>query len=101
MEMNIVQVNSAAFTHFPESKRLVADISDIAVREFQKLYNDAADVGFALRNPKTGNVTRWQVASEVRGPYDGELHGWYLVPTSESLRRNPQMEGYCITLVND
>lgn len=113
MEMNVVQVNSALFSHYPTTKRLEVEISDIGVRKFQRLYNDAADVGFALRNPKTGNVTRWAVTSVVRGPdeisnyeavegcIDDDVLGWYLVPTSESLRRNPQMKGYCIMLIND
>lgn len=99
MQLNVVQINSSLFNHFPKTKRLVAEISDIQLLNFQRLYDDAADMGFALRNPKTGNVTRWAVAKEVRN--DGEIMGWSLVPTPESIQRQPVLEGYCITLLND
>ena len=100
MQLNVVQVNSSLFSHFPKTKRLVAEMSDICVRGFQRLYSDAADVGLALRNPKTGNVTRWALSTEVRDN-EGEVLGWYLIPTSESIRRQPVLEGYCISLIND
>ena len=99
MQLNVVQVNSKHFTHFPKTKSLVAEISDIGVRNFQPLYDDACDVGFALRNPETGNVTRWYMAEEVR--LEGELQAWVLKPCSESLHRNPKLAGYQIRLLND
>jgi hypothetical protein len=102
MELQVEVVNSKAFTHHPATKRLVAEISDIQLGGFDRLYDDAADVGFALRNPKTGNVTRWSLADEVRtGGADNELLGWYFKPTPESLYKNPALAGYCMTLIND
>jgi hypothetical protein len=101
MQLNVVQVNSSLFTHFPKTKSLVAEISDIGVRSFQPLYDDAADVGFALRNEKTGNVTRWALSETLRDPVEGEILGWKMIPTTESVRSNPQLEGYTIRLLND
>jgi hypothetical protein len=100
MQLNVVQINSSLFSHFPSTKRLVAEASDIRALEFQYLYDDAIDVGIALVNAKTGNVTRWYVADTVRDK-ENETLGWYLCPCTESVRKNPQLEGYCITLIND
>ena len=102
MELQVEVVSSKAFTHYSATKRLVAEISDIPLGGFDRLYDDAADVGFALRNPVTGNVTRWSLADEVRGGgAANELLGWYFCPAPETLLRNPQMAGYCMTLIND
>lgn len=100
MLLNVVQVNSSLFSHFPKTKRLVADLSDIQVKRFQQLYDDACDVGFALRNEKTGNVTRWSVSDEVRDN-ENELVAYTLFPTPESVRAQPVLQGYSITLLND
>jgi hypothetical protein len=100
MQLNVVQINSALFSHYPKSKRLVAEISSIGLAGFQRLYDDACDEGFALRNAKTGNVTRWVVADRVVDG-EGDLLGWYLTPCSESVRKQPVLKGYCITLIND
>ncbi len=99
-QLNVVQINSDLFSHSARRKVLVAEISDIGLARFQPLYNDACDVGFALRNPKTGNVTRWVVCGEVTDQ-EHDIVSWKLVPTPESLRSNPQLAGYSITLFND
>jgi len=102
MKLAVSQFPSKHFSHFPTSKRMVAEVSDLPGFEgFQRLYDDAADVGLALRNPRTGNVTRWTLADEIRCPRENELHGWFLIPTPESLQANPVLEGYCMTLIND
>ena len=101
MLLNVVQINSALFTHNPKAKTLVAELSDIQVKGFQQLYDDAADVGFAIRNPKTGNVTRWAVSNEIRDNVENELLGYKLVPTPESVRAQPVMQGYTMTLLDD
>ena len=102
MQLAVDLIPSKAFSHFPNSKRMVAEVSDLnGFDGFKPLYDDAIDVGFAIKNVKTGNITRWTVATEIRDPRENELHGWYLVPTPESLRRDPVLEGYCMTLIND
>jgi len=102
-QLNVAQINSALFGHNLRAKRLSADISDIGGGQpFQPLYKGMPDVGFALRNPVTGNVTRWRVAGELRSnDADNELQGWCLVPTPESIERQPILEGYCMTVFND
>jgi hypothetical protein len=101
MLLDVVQLKSSLFNHFPKTKRLVAEISDTGIHFFQQLYDDAADVGFSVRNEKTGNVTRWSLSDEVRDRNENELIGWTFVPTPESLRANPTLKGYMLTLLND
>lgn len=102
MQLNVVQFNSAVFSHFPAAKALVAEISDLgAGNPFQRLYDDAADIGFALVNKKSGNVTRWTLSETLRDPIENEVSGWTLVPTPETLRFDPKTAGYTIRLIND
>jgi hypothetical protein len=67
----------------------------------ERLYDDACDVGLALRNPRTGNVTRWHMLDEIRDPRENELLGWMLAPTHETLRKQPELQGYQLNIVND
>ena len=100
MNLQVDTFPSKSFSHFPKTKRLVAEVSDLNGFEgFKPLYDDAADVGIALRNVQTGNVTRWTMADAI--VVEGETQGWYLIPAPESVRKNPALEGYCITLIND
>lgn len=103
MLLNVVQVNSALFSHYPSAKRLVAELSDIQVKQFQQLYNDACDVGLGLRNPKTGNVTRWYLSESetVYDPEEGDLQAYTLRPCTESVRAQPVLAGYVMILLND
>ena len=101
MLLNVVQINSSLFDHYPRSKSLVAEISSTGIKRFDRLYDDAADVGFAFRNEKTGSVTRWSLSREVRDEVENELVAWHFVPTPETLRDEPNTEGYKIVLLND
>jgi hypothetical protein len=100
-QLNVVQVNNKGISHSAQKKLLLAEISDLGNVSFQRLYDDACDVGFALRNPKTGNVTRWAVAEEIRDQRENEVLGWMLVPTPETLHRQPELAGYTFNLIND
>ena len=45
--------------------------------------------------------TRWALSETLRDPVEGEIFGWKMIPTTESVRANPQLEGYTIRLLND
>jgi hypothetical protein len=100
MWLSITEVNSALFTHNPKAKTLTAEHSDLGSPAFVRMYDDACDVGLALRNKLTGNVTRWVLANEERDG-EGELTGWVLHPAPESLRANAALLGYKIVIFND
>ena len=100
MILNVVQCNSQLLTHDPIRKELLGEVSKTCVRNFQRLYKDADYVGLALRNHKTGNVTRWYLAETVRGG-NGDIIEWRLYPTIEALADNPAVVGYTLRITND
>jgi hypothetical protein len=57
------------------------------------------DRGVELVNHKTGTRTRWAVGRTMQR--DGEVLGWCLFPTPETVRQSPAVEHYCMTLIND
>jgi hypothetical protein len=98
-QMQVTQVSSQLFSHFPQTCRLVAEISDLGIQGFDRLYTDAQDRGVELVNHKTGTRTRWAVGRTMQR--DGEVLGWCLFPTPETVRQSPAVEHYCMTLIND
>lgn len=102
MELNVVQINSDFLSHSKDKQLLIGEVSDMGVPNFlQRLYDDACDVGFALRNPRSGNVTRWALKDTIVDEREGELLGWMMVPTPESIRKQPELKGYQLNLIND
>lgn len=101
MELQVPQIDARIFTHVKEEKKLVAEHSTAGNVSFtRRLYDDACDVGIQVFNPKTGSVTRWYLAGEDKDR-EGELQATNFRPCSESVRRNPEVEGYTIILFND
>lgn len=100
MQLNVTQVNSKGFGHSAARKLLVTEHSDIGNVRWQRLYDDAIDIGCALRNPSTGNVTRWYVAEEVRDA-EGELQLTILKPASETVHWLRYLAGYELHVLND
>jgi hypothetical protein len=101
MQLNVTQVNARLFSVSKESKMMVADHSDLGnVDLFQRLYDDAADAGFALFNPLTGAVTRWSLEREERNNED-ELQVCIFSPCPETLRTFPQLAGWTVHVLND
>lgn len=100
MLLNAVQCNSQLLTHDSLRKELIGEVSEIYVRNFQRLYKDADYVGLALRHHKTGNVTHWYVADTIRTGA-GDITEWRLYPTIETLERNPAVAGYQLRIINN
>lgn len=86
-----------------EGMCLVAEASDLNNRHLQPIYNDACDVGFAVKSVHTGQVVTYvMVKPFYRGDgEDTELAGWEYVPTSESERQVPDCKGTKATIFND
>jgi hypothetical protein len=100
MELYLIPHNSDLFTHEPIAKLLTAETSDLGHAVFQQLYDDACDIGIALRSAVTGNISRWYLEQEL---YDREheMIGWKLRPTDASVRKEPLLSGYSMTIYND
>lgn len=103
MQLNTITIERGkeVISHDAVKKLLIAEISDLGLHGFDRLYDDACDVGFALRNPRTGNTTRWVMVTEIRDTRENELLGWMCEPCSESVRKNPLLAGYSFNIIND
>jgi len=102
VQLNPPQYSTDYFSHNKNEKKLVSEYSDLRLRQFHRLYDDACDVGLALYNPKTGSVTRWYLDNDeyTSGP-DRELVCSNLKPCDESIRKYPALKGYQMIIFND
>lgn len=99
MQLKTAVVNIKLFTYSPEDKSYCAEMSDLGGAGFRPLYDDAADVGITV---VIGTAeTRWGLSHIERDEREGELLGWVLLPTPETLRTHPQLQGYKMRLFND
>ena len=101
MQLIIVPTDVRSLTHNAQDKSFIGDITDVAMGCLQQFYDDAVDVGVSLLNPKTGNITYWTMVHELYNYSEGELEGWVLHPTWITVRNNPGLNGYTLTLIND
>jgi len=101
-QRNVTQYSSEGVSHSAANTLLVCEASDLG-RGFrlEQLYDDACDVGMALVNPRTGNVTRWALKEEIRDPRENELLGWMMIPTPETVRKQPELRDYQLNILND
>jgi len=101
MKLN-VNIYDAGGLQVQDGKKLVAEASDFNDVGFRTmpLYDDAVDVGIALRNPKTGNVTRWYLSNTDRDA-DYDVRCWEFKPTPESVRAYPRLVGWKVIIYND
>ena len=80
--------------------KLVGEASDMGNRHLQPLYDDACDVGFAVKSTHTGQVVTYCQCG-VSCDDEGELAGWLYVPTPESCRRVPACAGTTAIIFDD
>ena len=99
MKLTLVEHSSNQFTYDASKKLLVSEASDLDNRHLELLYDDACDVGFAVRSEQTGNVVVFVMTSPFHN--DDELAGWHYVPTSESFRKHPECQGMEAKIFND
>jgi hypothetical protein len=101
---NMTQFSSQPIGHCARGKRMLCEASDLMLRPghvWEQIYDDACDVGIALRNPRSGNVTRWYQCEGETVLDDGDVILWVFRPTSETIYRNPGLEGYVLHIIND
>lgn len=101
MKFNVIEFPSRMFT--VSGKTMVAEASDMGNRHLQPLYDDACDVGFAVKSDVTGKVVTFVMTSPFHTGEgeDREIAGWHYVPTSESFRNVPECQGMEAKVFND
>ena len=83
-----------------------AEVSDLygenkeGFKLYGRVYNDAADVGFILQNPKTGNEAVLFLTN-VEKDFDGDIKWWTFLETLESMRKRLASVGLEVTVFND
>ena len=90
---------------YPAQGLMVAEASDLGLRPghvWEQLYDDACDVGIALRSHKTGVVTTWYLCEgDTVKDADGDILWWVLKPTTETVRSAPTLAAYRLKVFND
>jgi hypothetical protein len=99
-ELQVTKYSSEGISHSAQKALLITEASDIGLRGFEQLYDDACDVGIALVNPRSGNVTRWHLVETVKDR-EHEVLGWMLKPTPETVRKQPELADYQLNIAND
>ena len=69
-------------------------------RHLQRLYDDAMDVGFAIKSDKTGNVITFSMV-DVKRDDEGELQYWTYAATADCIRKYPECRKIQIIIFND
>lgn len=86
------------------SRQLHIEHSDMGRPDiFQRIYDDACDVGFATETPR--GVVEWVHSSDVTSG-DGvhepkEVVAWLFAPMPESIRKWPDLAGWELHVLND
>jgi len=103
MKLTLVEHSSNQFTYDKRKKLMVSEASDLDNRHLERLYDDACDVGFAVRSEQTGNVVVFVMTSPFHTGEgeDREIAGWHYVPTTESFRKHPECQGMEAKIFND
>ena len=74
-QLPVVRHDIRRFSWNSEDQTFTAEASDLERRIMSRLYNDACDMGFVIRNPKTGNEVTFSFVSEDKDN-EGEIQGW-------------------------
>ena len=86
-----------------ESKRFSCDASnlcDIGTSLFHRIYPDACDLGLTIISARTGVPVDYYV-DEYKQDSDGDIWGWELKPTPESIRKVPSAYQTSLLIFND
>ena len=94
-------VSLSLFTHNSADKVFIAEASDIGDDQlFQRVYNDACDVGFNVVNVASGQSILVTLLKETQDD-DGETVSWEYVPSYEDVQRHPKLKNYRFLIYND
>jgi hypothetical protein len=95
MKFPLIEFPSKMFTYNKADKTLTCEASTMENRHLQRLYDDACDVGFAVKSDKTNHVIVYVMTSPIyhgQGE-DREIGGWAYTVSSESMRKYPECVG--------
>ena len=91
--------NTRQFTYDGLNKRFAADVSDLGSNPFVQVYPDALDQGIRVVSEKTDQEAIFVVDRENYN--DDGLQHWMLIPTRDSVKKNPTLRGVSMILFNN
>lgn len=97
---NIPTYSTALFSY--RNKKFVAEASDLAPRDrlFGQIYDDACDIGLALKSQVTGRVmTFCQV--DTLTDIEGEIQVWICRLCPEDARKSHEFKNLEVHILND
>jgi hypothetical protein len=98
-----MKILTSMFHWTPEDGLFSQELSSLPSRSsenvFHRLYNDACDLGLTLISAKTNTEADYYV--DTVDMYHGEIQGWNLLPTSDTLRRLPRLKHTRVLIIND
>lgn len=101
MLRNICPVSSDVFTFENDKNRMVAEASDIGWKNiFDQLFDDAYDIGLAIRSERTKKVVYFHVAEEIKDQ-EGDILVWILKPISQHAKPNTKLYNLEVHVLND
>ena len=79
----------------------IAEASDLKGYEVaRQIYDDACDVGFAIRNHATGNVVRFYM-EQPHTDREGDITHWTFKVIPEDARKDPRIAKLSVKIFND
>ena len=100
MKFNVIEFPSDHFTYSKHSNCLTSEASDMGNRHLQPLYDDACDVGFAVKSSTSGEVVTFHMV-KVMTDGEGEVTGWEYELTAESARKHSECGRMTAVVFND
>lgn len=88
------------FSYQPHTRTFISDVSDLGPQVFERIYDDACDVGVQLVSAKTGKVIPFLMNDEVRD-FDNDILRWNFVVEPTYARRNPSIADLKVVIFND
>jgi hypothetical protein len=100
-----MSISTAMFNYHSADKMFTAEMSTLQcgsknIKVFERLYDDACDIGIFLTSHKTGKDVKFYVDKEIRST-EGELTDWVLKPCDEEIRKHPALKDVTIHIFND
>jgi hypothetical protein len=99
-----MQFSTSKFHWSPDMGLFSQELSSLGIKPhqnaFHQLYSDACDEGITLISEVTHKEANYFVDS-VDQDEDGDIQGWNLLPTTETLRELPILKNTRVLLIND
>ena len=98
MQLNLTPFDANIVSWSKDKQLGVVEWSDLGGRDFDRLYDDAIDIGYAFRGKIDQTV--WHLCTTIKNA-DNDTEVFVLLPTTETMRNCPQLIGWELHILND